>query len=110
MRSLPAPIPTLQAVAVANCPAEVARFTPGESRTEAIVKGLERKTTISVQAYSLTSVSIAKALREAHTRGVRVEVILDRSNRTDKYSAADFLANQGVPTAVEALQSISLNK
>jgi phosphatidylserine/phosphatidylglycerophosphate/cardiolipin synthase-like enzyme len=52
----------------------------------------------------------AKALLEAHKRGVRVEVILDQSNRTDKYSAADFLANQGVPTKIDANHAISHNK
>jgi phosphatidylserine/phosphatidylglycerophosphate/cardiolipin synthase-like enzyme len=63
-----------------------------------------------VQAYSFTSAPIAKALLEAHMRGVRVEVILDQSNRTDKYSAADFLANQGVPTKIDAAHAISHNK
>jgi phosphatidylserine/phosphatidylglycerophosphate/cardiolipin synthase-like enzyme len=50
-----------------------------------------------VQAYSFTSAPTAKALVEAHKRGVRVDVILDQSNRTDEYSAADFLANSGRP-------------
>jgi phosphatidylserine/phosphatidylglycerophosphate/cardiolipin synthase-like enzyme len=62
------------------------------------------------QAYSFTSAPIAKALLEAHKRGVRVEVILDQNNRTDKYSAADFLANQGVPTLIDANHAISHNK
>jgi phosphatidylserine/phosphatidylglycerophosphate/cardiolipin synthase-like enzyme len=63
-----------------------------------------------VQAYRFTSAPIAKVLLEAHMRGVRVEVILDQSNRTDKYSAADFLANQGVPTKIDAAHAISHNK
>jgi phosphatidylserine/phosphatidylglycerophosphate/cardiolipin synthase-like enzyme len=37
-------------------------------------------------------------------------VLLDKSNRTDKYSAADFLANQGVPTKIDANHAISHNK
>ena len=63
-----------------------------------------------MQAYSFTSAPIAKALLEAHKRGVRVEVFLDQSNRTDKYSAADFLANRGVPTKIDANHAISHNK
>jgi phosphatidylserine/phosphatidylglycerophosphate/cardiolipin synthase-like enzyme len=47
---------------------------------------------------------------EAHKRGVRVDAILDKSNRADKYSAADFLANQGVPTNIDANQAILHNK
>jgi hypothetical protein len=70
----------------------------------------DAKRTILVQAFSFTSAPIAKALLEAHKRGVRVEAILDKSNRADKYSAADFLANQGEPTKVDANHAISHNK
>jgi phosphatidylserine/phosphatidylglycerophosphate/cardiolipin synthase-like enzyme len=41
---------------------------------------------------------------------VQVQVILDQSNRTDKYSSADFLANQGVPTRIDAAHAIAHNK
>jgi phosphatidylserine/phosphatidylglycerophosphate/cardiolipin synthase-like enzyme len=86
-------------------------FTPGGNCTDLIVKALsEAKSSILVQAYSFTSAPIAKALLDAHQRGVRVEVLLDQSNRTDKYSAADFLANQGVPTKIDAAHAISHNK
>jgi hypothetical protein len=37
--------------------------------------------------------TIAKALLDAHKRGVQVQVILDKSQRNEKYSSADFLAN-----------------
>ncbi len=46
-----------------------------------------------VQAYSLTSKDIAKALVDAHKRGVKTEIILDKSNRSKKYSAGDFTAH-----------------
>jgi phosphatidylserine/phosphatidylglycerophosphate/cardiolipin synthase-like enzyme len=39
-----------------------------------------------------------------------VQVILDKSQRTEKYSSADFLANQGVPTMIDANHAISHNK
>lgn len=68
------------------------------------------RTSILVQAYSFTSAPIAKALLDAHRRGVRVEVILDKSQRSEKYSSADFLANQGVPTMIDANHAISHNK
>jgi len=63
-----------------------------------------------VQAYSFTSVTIAKALLEAHQRGVQIQIILDKSQRTEKYSSADFLANQGVPTRIDASHAIAHNK
>jgi hypothetical protein len=46
--------------------------------TEAVVKEIDAtKSTILVQAYSFTSAPIAKALVEAHKRGITIEVILD---------------------------------
>ena len=39
-----------------------------------------------------------------------MQVILDKSQRTEKYSSADFLANQGVPTLIDANHAISHNK
>jgi phosphatidylserine/phosphatidylglycerophosphate/cardiolipin synthase-like enzyme len=86
-------------------------FTPGGDCTEAIVRALsDAKRTILVQAYSFTSVPIAKALLDAYKCGVQVQVILDKSQRTAKYSSADFLANQGVPTMIEANHATSHNK
>jgi phosphatidylserine/phosphatidylglycerophosphate/cardiolipin synthase-like enzyme len=86
-------------------------FTPGGSCTDLIVKALgEARSSILVQAYSFTSAPIAKALLDAHKRGLRVEVILDKSQRTEKYSSADFLANQGVPTTIDAEHAIAHNK
>ena len=39
-----------------------------------------------------------------------MQVILDKSQRTEKYSSADFLANQGVPTMIDANHAIAHNK
>jgi phosphatidylserine/phosphatidylglycerophosphate/cardiolipin synthase-like enzyme len=86
-------------------------FTPGGNCTDLIVQAITgAKTSILVQAYSFTSVPIAKALLDAHKRGVPVQVILDKSQRTEKYFSADFLANQGVPTAIDAEHAIAHNK
>jgi phosphatidylserine/phosphatidylglycerophosphate/cardiolipin synthase-like enzyme len=86
-------------------------FTPGESCTDLLVKALgEAKRTILVQAYSFTSALIAKALVDAQKRGVKVDMILDKSNRNAKYSAVDFTANSGIPTKIDAQHEISYNK
>jgi phosphatidylserine/phosphatidylglycerophosphate/cardiolipin synthase-like enzyme len=39
-----------------------------------------------------------------------VQVILDKSQRSGKYSSADSLANQGVSTMIDANYAISYNK
>jgi phosphatidylserine/phosphatidylglycerophosphate/cardiolipin synthase-like enzyme len=103
----PAPSPS-----VTTTPSAVtACFTPGGNCTEANVQALGgAKRTVLLQAYSFTSAPIAKALLDAHTRGVQVQVILDKSQRNEKYSSADFLANQGVPTMIDADHAIAHNK
>jgi phospholipase D-like protein len=67
-------------------------------------------TAATIQAYSFTSAPIAKALVDTHKRGVRVEVVLDKSQRTEKYSSADFVAHAGIPTLIDAQHKIAHNK
>jgi phosphatidylserine/phosphatidylglycerophosphate/cardiolipin synthase-like enzyme len=86
-------------------------FSPNGGCTDAIVRELDNaRSTVLVQAYSFTSYRIAKALLDAHKRGVKVELILDKSQRTDQYSSADFVANSGIPTKVDAAHPIAHNK
>jgi phosphatidylserine/phosphatidylglycerophosphate/cardiolipin synthase-like enzyme len=86
-------------------------FSPKGGCTEAVVRELNAaNTSVLVQAYSFTSTPIAKALLEAHKRGVKVEVVLDKSQRTEKYSEADFLVNVGIPTKIDAQHAIAHNK
>lgn len=86
-------------------------FSPRGGCTDAIVKELgNAKKTVLVQAYSFTSAPIAKALVAAHKRGVDVRVILDKGQRTRKYSSADFLAHAGITTLIDARHAIAHNK
>ena len=86
-------------------------FSPHGGCTEAVVKNLQSATnTILVQAYSFTSAPIAKALVDAHRRGVNVTVILDRSQRTERYSEADFFLHADIPTFIDARHNIAHNK
>lgn len=86
-------------------------FSPRDGATEAIVREIDRaRSEILVQAYSFTSAPIAQALLKAHKRGVRVEVILDKSQKTQKYSSVTFLVNQGIRTYIDARHAIAHNK
>jgi len=86
-------------------------FSPHGGCTDAIVRQLDAaKQTVLVQAYTFTSAPITKALMEAHKRGVNVQVILDRSQRTDKYSSATFFQNAGIPTFIDDKHAIAHNK
>src|SRR4051812_5282159 len=86
-------------------------FSPNGGCTKAIVEELDQaKKSVLVQAYSFTSAPIAKAVVEAHKRGVRVEVILDKSQRTERYSSATFLQNSGLIPLIDARHAIAHNK
>ena len=86
-------------------------FSPRDGATEAIVREIgQARSEIRVQAYSFTSAPIAEALLKAHTRGIKVEVILDKSQRTQKYSSSTFLANARIPTYIDAEHAIAHNK
>lgn len=86
-------------------------FSPNGGCTQAIVDALgASKSSVLVQAYSFTSAPIAKALIEAHKRHVDVQVILDKSQRTERYSGATFLSNEGIPVFIDSAHKIAHNK
>ena len=100
-----------QAQAPASLPPIEIHFSPKGGCTEAVVTELgNAKTSVLVQAYSFTSTPIAKALLDAHKRGVKVQVILDKSQRTEKYSSADFVQHAGIATYIDAKHAIAHNK
>ena len=97
-------------VDIDHAPVEV-YFSPDDRTTEAIVREIDHsRTEILVQAYSFTSAPIAKALLKAHKRGVKVRAILDKSQKTQKYSSASFLTHSGIPTYIDAKHAIAHNK
>lgn len=86
-------------------------FTPGDDAQGAAVAEIAKaKASILVQTYSFTSVPIAKALADAHARGVKVRVLSDRENETSKYTALDFLSGKGVEVLVDDKVRIAHNK
>jgi phosphatidylserine/phosphatidylglycerophosphate/cardiolipin synthase-like enzyme len=93
-------------------PARVAvYFSPNGGATDAVVREVSAaQHQILVQAYSFTSAPIAKALVEAHKRGVKILAVLDKSNQTEKYSAATFLVNAGIQTLIDDQHAIAHNK
>jgi len=47
---------------------------------------------------------------DAHKRGVKVFAVLDKSQQTEKYSAATFLVNAGLQTLIDDQHAIAHNK
>jgi len=86
-------------------------FSPAGGAMDAVVREVHAaKTQVLVQAYSFTSAPIAKALVDAHKRGLKVLAVLDKSNETEKYSAATFLAHAGIQTLIDDQHAIAHNK
>jgi phosphatidylserine/phosphatidylglycerophosphate/cardiolipin synthase-like enzyme len=86
-------------------------FSPNGGCTEAIINEIDNaQSEILVHAYSFTSVPIAKALLEAHKRGVNVQAILDRVQSSNKYSSGTFLANSKIPPYIDTQHRIQHNK
>jgi phosphatidylserine/phosphatidylglycerophosphate/cardiolipin synthase-like enzyme len=86
-------------------------FSPRNGTTAAIVREIDQaRSEIRVQAYSFTSAPIAQALLNAYKRGIKVEVILDKSQKTGKYSSSTFLMNARIPTYIDAHHAIAHNK
>jgi phosphatidylserine/phosphatidylglycerophosphate/cardiolipin synthase-like enzyme len=86
-------------------------FSPNGGATEAIVREIDAaKSEVLVQAYSFTSVPIAQALLNAKKRGIRIEAVLDRSQRSERYTAATFLMNAGIAVLIDDRHAIAHNK
>jgi phosphatidylserine/phosphatidylglycerophosphate/cardiolipin synthase-like enzyme len=108
-------LPVPAAAAVVDSPARqtsiTVYFSPNGGCTEAIVKEINSaQKTVEVQAYSFTSAPIADAVAKAHARGVKVRVILDKSQQTERYSSLTYLRNHNVPTWVDSKHAIAHNK
>jgi hypothetical protein len=89
----------------------VVYFSPNGGANDAVVRELNgAQTQVLMQAYSFTSAPIAQALVEAHKRGVKILAVLDKSNETDKYSAATFLHNAGIQPLIDDKHAIAHSK
>jgi len=86
-------------------------FSPRGGAASAITQSLDNaKILVLVQAYSFTSMPIVEALVSAHNRGVTVQVLLDKSQRTQRSTAASLLDQAGIRTYFDVAHAIAHNK
>lgn len=116
------PTAPARAAAQADTPAQGGRFAAGSSYELCFVPdgpGCETllvnairaaRQRVLVQAYVFTSTPIAKALIQAHERGVDVRVILDKSQVSERYTSATLFRNAGIPVAIDSKPAIAHNK
>lgn len=94
-----------------SCPVIHACFTPGQDCTHQITDNISKADhSILVQAYHFTSKDIADALIEAKNKGVAVKVILDKSQRKQKYSLLHYIVDAGIPVWIDTKPAIAHNK
>jgi phosphatidylserine/phosphatidylglycerophosphate/cardiolipin synthase-like enzyme len=85
-------------------------FSPHGGCTDAVVAEIDQaRHEIMMQAYSFTSHPIAEALIGAHRRGVKVTIVLDKSELKE-HSLAEEVAGAGIPTFVDSHEKIAHNK
>jgi len=85
-------------------------FSPHGGCTDAVVAEIDAaQRELQMQAYSFTSHPIARALIDAHRRGVKVTIVLDKSELKE-HSLADEVAHAGIPTFVDSQHKIAHNK
>lgn len=90
---------------------EQVRFSPHGGCQQAIINELNKAVgEVYVQAYSFTSAPIAKALLNAKKRGVNIQVILDKSQKKQRYSSYIFFQNQSIPVFIDSVHAIAHNK
>ena len=58
----------------------------------------------------MTSPSIADALIAATARGIRVSILLDKSNLHDKWSQINLLKKAGIDVSIDKVSGIAHNK
>jgi phosphatidylserine/phosphatidylglycerophosphate/cardiolipin synthase-like enzyme len=93
-----------------DTPAEI-HFSPRGGATVALVHRIDQaRESVFVLAYSFTSQPIADALGRAARRGVHVEAILDRGQRTAKGGQGQALADSGATVYVDSRHAIAHNK
>lgn len=87
-------------------------FTPQQNCTKMLVNAIDRADkSIYVQAYSFTSRAIAGALVKAQQRGVKVYIILDKSNfQANVHSSATYLLWHRMPIWNDKVLNIAHNK
>ena len=92
-------------------PSVTVAFSPSGGGTEAVVAVIaEAHTSVHLAGYGFTSKPIAEALIAAHQRGVDVELVLDKSNATARFTEAKDVAAAGVPVRIDSRYAIMHSK
>lgn len=86
-------------------------FTPAKKCLPQILHEIENaKNEILIQAYSFTEKNIANELIKAHQKGIKIRIILDKSQLNAKGSKLKELAKTGIECQIDDKMAIAHNK
>lgn len=86
-------------------------FTPPSGCAAVIVKAISKaRESIYVQAYGMTSPAIVEALIKAQSKGVKVRILLNKSNLKDKWSKMGTLLEADIDVGIDKVSGIAHNK
>lgn len=86
-------------------------FSPGGACIDVLIKEIaQARFEILIMAYSFRSAAVAQALIAAHQNGVKVEVIMDKSERQEGYTPAVMIANAGIPVYLDGTHAVMNNR
>ena len=86
-------------------------FTPPSGCESLIAQQITKaKESIYVQAYGLTSSSIIYQLKAAHSRGIKVAILLDAGNLSNNDSIYKELTTYGINVYLDKMPGIAHNK
>jgi len=86
-------------------------FSPRGGCSDAVLAKIVRaKSEILIQAYTIGSPVLTQALVDAHKRGVRVQVIVDKSELQEGLTPPAIMANAGVPVYFDGSHAVANNR
>lgn len=86
-------------------------FSPEGNCEKLVITAIQSaKKQILVQAYAFTSDLIAKALIEAHRRGINVRLLYDQSQANTPHSKVPLLQQAGIATKADPATGLAHNK
>ena len=86
-------------------------FSPDRGTADIIVGFISKcQKTLDVAIYSLTHDKITEALLDAHSRGVKVRVLIDKTQAGNRYADDEKLLDAGIPLLRDRVPGLMHNK
>jgi phosphatidylserine/phosphatidylglycerophosphate/cardiolipin synthase-like enzyme len=86
-------------------------FSPDGGFADIIIKYIsDARSEILIQSYYFGSFPVARALIEAHKRGVKTAVIVDKADRAEGVTPGVQMSQEGIPVFLDNKHSIANNR